>query len=170
MTVLEIINEPGFQRIAAILRVPFWSLSWKREHPDVPFWTLWRNIEMSEDREDVLETLTDALMQIANATERLRYNTEDMEWLVRTLDEENWQTWIAMLLAFASAPDVLYAPSELASVTSIAESTWRKYAATGFVIGSIKKGKQWLLPKSVLVAQGLLTQEQAAQLIRQPAD
>lgn len=55
-------------------------------------------------------------------------------------------------------------PSELAAVTGEGESTWRWRAAEGVVPGAIKKGKQWLLPKTVLIVQGLLTDEQAQQL------
>jgi len=159
-----IIRHPNFVRISAIIRTPFWSSYWKHAHADVPFWTLLDNVKKPlqiGDKEEVFGALSELLRAIADATERLRYSVEDIDWLVRTLDEPNWTATIWLLLAYGSAPDTLYSPSELAVVTEIAESTWRKYASNGTVPGAVKKGKQWLLPKSVLIAQELLSPAQA---------
>lgn len=159
-----IVKHPNFVRISAIIRTPFWSSYWKRAHADVPFWALLDNVKKPlqiGNKEEVFGALSELLREIADATERLRYSVEDIDWLVRTLDESHWQPTIWLLLAYGSAPDTLYVPSELAAVTEIAESTWRKYASNGTVPGAVKKGKQWLLPKSVLIAQELLTPAQA---------
>jgi hypothetical protein len=45
-------------------------------------------------------------------------------------------------------------PAEAAALTNTAESTWRNKAAAGQVPGAIKKGKQWLIPRAWLRAQG----------------
>jgi Ser/Thr protein kinase RdoA (MazF antagonist) len=45
-------------------------------------------------------------------------------------------------------------PAEIAAATGTAESTWRNKAAAGQVPGAVKKGKQWLIPRAVLRAQG----------------
>lgn len=162
-----IIKHPNFVRISAIIRMPFWSHNWKRAHPDVPFWSLLDDVKKPlqiGNREEVFGALSGLLREIADATERLRYSIDDMDWLVRTLDKPDWTTTIWLLMAYASAPDTLYSSAELAAVTETAESTWRKYAANGAVPGAVKKGKQWLLPKSVLIAQELLTPEQAMRI------
>lgn len=52
--------------------------------------------------------------------------------------------------------DIAYVtPLEAAERTGTAESTWRNKAAAGQIPGAIKKGKQWLLPVSVLRSQGV---------------
>lgn len=164
---LGIVHHPNFVRVSAIIRTPFWSSAWRHAHPDVPFWSLLDDVKKSlqiGDRDAMFGALSTLLREIADATERLRYSEDDIDWLVRTMDEPNWSTTLWLLMAYASAPDTLYAPSELAAVTEIAESTWRKYAATGIVPGAVKKGKQWLLPKSVLIAQELLSPAQAERI------
>lgn len=163
----SILRHPNFVRVSAIIRTPFWSSYWKTAHADVPFWTLLDNVKKPlqiSDREETFGALSELLREIAGATERLRYSEEDITWLTLVFDEEHWTTTIWLLMAYSSAPDTLYAPSELALVTETAESTWRKYAATGAVPGAVKKGKQWLLPKSVLIAQELLTPAQAERI------
>lgn len=161
---MDILNQPNFQRVAAVLRVPFWGISWRKQHADLPFMTLWGNSNSAldiADRDGTLAALVSIITAVAQADERLRTSVDDMKWLATAFDAEHWVTTIALLLAYASAPDVLFTPSELAAVTASAESTWRRYAAEGIVIGSIKKGKQWLLPQSILLSQQLLTKEQA---------
>lgn len=46
-------------------------------------------------------------------------------------------------------------PQEVAEATSTSDSQWRNKAAAGEIPGAVKKGKQWLLPRSVLRAQGI---------------
>lgn len=46
-------------------------------------------------------------------------------------------------------------PAEVAAATDTAESGWRNKAAAGEIPGAVKKGKQWLLLRSVLRAQGV---------------
>jgi hypothetical protein len=41
-------------------------------------------------------------------------------------------------------------PYEIAMGTDTAESTWRNKAARGELRGAIKKGKQWLIPRSAI--------------------
>ena len=44
--------------------------------------------------------------------------------------------------------ELFITPAEAAALTNTAESTWRNRAAAGQVPGAVKKGKQWLLPRS----------------------
>lgn len=46
-------------------------------------------------------------------------------------------------------------PQEVAEATDTSDSQWRNKAAAGNIPGAVKKGKQWLLPRSVLRAQGM---------------
>jgi len=46
-------------------------------------------------------------------------------------------------------------PAEVAQITGTAESTWRNRAAAGKIPDAVKVGKQWLLPRAVLRAQGV---------------
>lgn len=41
-------------------------------------------------------------------------------------------------------------PAEVAAATGTSESQWRNKAAAGVIPGAVKKGKQWLLPRSIL--------------------
>lgn len=46
-------------------------------------------------------------------------------------------------------------PKEVAEATGTSDSQWRNKAAAGQIPGAVKKGKQWLLPRSMLRAQGV---------------
>lgn len=41
-------------------------------------------------------------------------------------------------------------PDEIAGMTGMAASTWRNKAARGEITGAVKKGKQWLIPRSAV--------------------
>lgn len=56
---------------------------------------------------------------------------------------------------FVMNRDVL-TPAEVAELTSTAESGWRNKCAAGAFPGAFKKGKQWLIPRSVLVDRGII--------------
>lgn len=58
-------------------------------------------------------------------------------------------------LAYYTAFDATeLTPAQVAEITRTNESTWRNKAAAGDVPGAHKEGKQWLLPRAVLRAQG----------------
>lgn len=51
---------------------------------------------------------------------------------------------------FVFAPDALLTPAEAEERTNWAASSWRNWAAAGRLPGAFKKGKQWLIPLSVV--------------------
>jgi hypothetical protein len=105
----------------------------------------------------VIATFTKLLTSISSADRHLSYTTDDLDWLVHLMDQDpqEYRPVLKMLQAWFSAPDTLLTPAEVAEITVTAESTWRNKAARGEIPGAIKKGKQWLLPASVLRAQGV---------------
>ncbi len=54
-----------------------------------------------------------------------------------------------------NAADNWMTPAEVAEAIGTSESNWRNKAAAGLIPGAVKKGKQWLLPRSVLRARGV---------------
>ena len=44
----------------------------------------------------------------------------------------------------------MYTPAEIAEFTDTSEAQWRNKAAAGLLPGAIKKGKQWLIPRSAI--------------------
>lgn len=151
MNYSDILSNPHFRRLAAVLRVPYRSQSWRRQHQDVPFWSLTRSLAMNSDAPaNFLQVIADVLHRIVAADPTLAYDTSDLDWLVSMLDTQHGPTVAAMLLAYASSVDEYLTPVEAADRFGGAESTWRNKAAQGAIPGAVKKGKQWLLPLSVL--------------------
>jgi hypothetical protein len=170
MRFTEITRDPRFANLTAMLRVPFGSWGWKQEHPEVPFWTLWKRfdkqvpVEPPWNRDEALSALLDLLSSVARADEGLSYREEDLDWLVGAASGERALVVLNLLKAYATAPDETYTPAELALATGTAESSWRNKAAAGAIPGAVKRGKQWLLPRSVLLAQGAIKPEQVERL------
>lgn len=75
------------------------------------------------------------------------FTTGNIAWLTERLQDERPDAFVALFLAYATAPDEFLTPAEIAKQTGTAESGWRNKAAAGQLPGSIKKGKQWLIPK-----------------------
>lgn len=158
----EILKNPHFNNLAAIIRVPFRSERWREKYPAVLFWTLIERVSdltptggPTWDTAALIGAFTDLLVAIVSADENLFYTEADITWLVETLDGEHAKTTIMLLQAWYSAPDEMLTPAEVAEATNTAESTWRNKAAAGDIPGAFKKGKQWLLPRSVLRGQGV---------------
>lgn len=153
----EVLQDPHFNNLAAIIRWPFRSQMWKQKHDKVEFWTRIKALDKANadpfDSRRWLLTLTDLLVAITDADPRLRYTTVDLDWMVAQMDGPHAATVASMFMAWFSAPDEMLTPAEIAKATDTAESTWRNKAATGHVPGSFKKGKQWLLPRSVVCSQ-----------------
>lgn len=127
-----IIREPGFVRVAALIRVPFTSMAWRQAHPEVPFWTLLRAFDHATkqddtrrgiDREAALASFVDLMLPIASADDRLRYSVDDVNWFVSVLESPDAATTLAMLKAYASAPSVRSPLTEGANATQEGEST-----------------------------------------------
>lgn len=162
----DTLANPHFCNLAAIIRWPFQSLAWKRKNPEVQFWSLIGALDDASklpfDKERWLMALADLLVAIAKADSWLSYTTDDLEWIVGQMDGPYPATVASMFMAWFSAPDEMLTPAEIAEATGIAESNWRNKAAAGLVPGASKKGKQWLLPCSVVCSQ--LSPEKAVAL------
>ena len=159
----DVIKNPHFVALAAILRVPFSSLHWRRKHPQVPFWTLNENlskaihVDTPLNRDQVVKAISEILVSVTEADPTLCYTPEDLDWLFSWLDQDDTvaKAVFSLLMAYYSAEAEFLTPAEAAERTGTAESTWRNKAAAGKIPGAIKKGKQWLLPVSVLRSQGV---------------
>ena len=158
----DILKNEHFNNLAAIIRVPFLSEQWRKEHSEVPFWSLLDELNevkteehFATNRAEFVNRFCAFLVTLITADERLSYSEEDLAWFVETMDSEHALPIISLLFAWFSAPDTLLTPAEVAASTDTAESGWRNKAAAGLIPGAVKKGKQWLLPRSVLRGQGL---------------
>lgn len=167
MKFTTIITDPHFNNLAAIIRWPFRSHDWKKRHTaEVPFWLLIEALDKANaqpfNKERWLVALSELLVAITKADPWLSYTTEDLEWMVEQLDGPYGATVASMFMASFSAPDEMLTPAEIAEATGTAESSWRNKAAAHQIPGATKKGKQWLLPRSVVMSQ--LSPEQAEAL------
>lgn len=162
----EILQNPHFLNLALVIRAGF-GLGWRRQHADVPFWTLLNSVAalvfvdaVPLDRTKTLSALVDLLVAMTSADARLGYDREDIEWLVSVLDDrELAQPVLGLLLAYGSAAPDLLTPAEVAGLAGGGESTWRARAASGEFPGAVKKGKTWLIPRESLLARGILVRE-----------
>lgn len=158
MNYSDILDNEHFLSLAALVRSTFRSPNWRHQHPDVPFWTLWRNLDNVTpvngppwNRNQVLTAFTALLTALVEADPRLSYTTDDIAWLVSVLDDAELQkVTISLWMAYATAPADLLTPAEAANATDTSESYWRNRAAAGEIPGAYKKGKQWLLPRAAV--------------------
>lgn len=169
---IDVVHDVHFVRLAAILRFPFKHYYPSRHGPWVDRVREFETGIRLGDRTKILAAIAAITPELSTISPRLQFHSDDITWLVGVMDRntEWWTTVLSMLLAVASATDKYYSPAELAQVTSTAESTWRLYAADGTVPGAVKKGKQWLLCRSVILACNLATTEQLAGLDGQTDD
>lgn len=79
----------------------------------------------------------------------------EVEFEARDRGRENSEEIADMAVLIAGwAPVADYlTPAEAAQATGTSESHWRNKAAAGKVPGAIKKGKQWLLPRSFVTGR-----------------
>lgn len=159
MTFSDIVNNEYFARLCVPIRVALQSPQWRHRHPEIPFWTLYDRFtklgqgytQFPEYQADYINALRALLDAIGKATPRLAYHADDIDGYLRLMDEQGRHV-VAMFAAYASAADSFVTPVEAAEFTGTVESLWRNRAAAGDIPGAMKKGKQWLLPKSVLSA------------------
>ena len=160
----NILHNEHFNNFAAIIRAAYHSKQWQAR-TGVPVWTLVRNFDQATapdlgkqmDKADVLDAFTALVTALAAADGRLVYSQDDMDWFISVLDSPSPLVPLNMLKAWFSAYDQMLTPAEVAEQTGTAESTWRNKAAAGEFPGAQKKGKQWLLPVSVLRSRGLIS-------------
>lgn len=165
MKYTDVLRNEHFNNLASIIRVPFRSMAWKRQHADVPFWMLVGEFAdavkpsksaLPLDRQRTIKAITNLLITITQADDRLSYTPEDIDWFVSVLDmpDSEARAVLNLFSAWFSAADTYVTPTEVATATNTAESGWRNKAAAGEIPGAIKKGKQWLLPVAWLRSRG----------------
>jgi hypothetical protein len=165
----EVLHNPHFNNLAAIIRVPNLSQEWREiHHPDVPFHILVNKFaRLTKPRDttkatklnksEIVKAFTDLIVALTTADPRLSYTAQDLGWFIRIFDlpASDALAILNLFQAWYTAPDALVTPAEIAAQTGMNESTWRNKAANGEIAGAVKKGKQWLLPVSVLRSQGI---------------
>jgi Helix-turn-helix domain len=159
----DILRNPHFSQFTALLSVPYGSMHWRQRHPEVPFWTRVKTItKLMHDggiahknlRNQFINEFTTLIVELVSADPKLFYRTEDMDWFVQTLSGEYATLTMSMLFAAASSRQTYLTPAQIAEITGTSESNWRNKAAAGEIIGAVKAGKQWLVPKMSLQAYG----------------
>jgi hypothetical protein len=156
----EILRNPHLNNLAAIIRVPFRSEQWRKHHVEVPFWTLLNELNQvrtekafASNRQEFVKRFCAFLVTLTQADPRLFYTDDDLQWFIEVMDSDHALVIISLLFAWFSAPDTMLTPAEAAEISDVAESTWRNKAAAGEIPGAFKKGKQWLLPQSVICSR-----------------
>lgn len=162
---LGIVQNEHFRSIAAILHIPLSSQRWRSEHPQVPFLTLWDALadtvalERPYQAQDTLTALVALQVAVAEADPHLALPEAAMVWLIERLEGSDGKLIVALLTAYASATWEYATPAEVAAATGTDDSWWRQQAIAGTIPGAFKKGKQWLLPTSVLRLRGIAVGE-----------
>lgn len=156
-TLTDILTNEHFQSIAAVIRGARYS---DAHAPIEDAYAALVKATRPYKPDEWLDKFSKLQLEIGDQFPHMRPTTEDIAWLVRVLDGDRPETTLAMLIAYASAPEERMTPAEIAAATGTAESGWRSKAAAGELPGSIKKGKQWLIPKRYAVARPNGRQEQ----------
>jgi hypothetical protein len=152
----DFLSDQHFNNLAAIVRVAATSEQWRKNHADVPFWTLQETFSdlvfLPANGQEILVAFSDLVVTLVTADQRLFYTEADMKWFVSILDLDvaPRTAVLSLFCAWMVSPTVYLTPAEAASKYKLAESTWRNLAASGRIPGAIKKGKQWLLPEPIV--------------------
>lgn len=155
------IQNEHFRAIAAILHIPTVFRGWRYSHPTVPFHTLNNALVKSVDPErpyqekDVLTAFVELQMAIVDADRHLVMPVDSVAWLTERILSSDGKWVMPLLLAYAGARWEYATPAEVAEVTGTNDSWWRQQAIAGTIPGTIKKGKQWLLPVDMLKLRGV---------------
>jgi hypothetical protein len=167
MQITQILNNPHFCNLVAIIRIPLHSWEWCEENPEVRFAARIYHIESlmtrvhfqdEGDKYEFTQLFIRLLKDIKLADDRLRYTKDDIQWFAEAIEQEQALVIMSMLIASAHAEDQYLTPPEIAAQTGKSESNWRNKAAAGEFPGAIKKGKVWLIPYSVLRSRGIITE------------
>jgi len=156
-TLTDILTNEHFQSIAAVIRGARYS---DAHAPIEDAYAALVKATRPYKPDEWLDKFSDLQLKIGEQFPDMRPTNEDIVGLVRGLDGERPETTMAMLFAYASAPEERMTPAEIAAATGTAESGWRNKAAAGELPGSIKKGKLWLIPKRYAAARSNGSQRQ----------
>jgi hypothetical protein len=167
LQLMQILDDPHFCNLVAIIRIPLHSRDWREENPEVRFperifriktMMTKQHFRSKGDRYEFTQLFINLLKDIMLADSRLRYTKDDIQWFVEAMEQENALVIMSMLFASAYADDQYMTPPEIAAQTGKSESNWRNKAAAGEFPGAIKRGKVWLIPVSVLRSRGIITE------------
>lgn len=158
-TFSDILRNCHFCQLAALFSVPYNSMYWRQQHPQVPFWTLHEEISKALKNIDMARTafiskFVSVLTTLVEADPKLRYSEEDMQWFTEVMQSDDAHVTMSMFFAVAASKPSFVTPAQIAAQTGTAESSWRNRAAAGEIIGAVKAGKQWLIPLNTLRAYG----------------
>lgn len=161
---IELLNHPSMQRLGTILNVAM-SREWQQAHPATTYWGAWDRLAGRKYGRggryhpsvitNVIRDIHTVFDGIIAADPRLDLATPaDFAWLEEQLSGERGTLTLSLLLVHAYTPsgDDWLTPVEAAELTKTAESGWRNKAAAGEIPGAVKKGKQWLLPRQIVLA------------------
>jgi hypothetical protein len=116
--------------------------------------------ELQAEYEQGQAILAQAHLVIGNRFQRFTANTEplispDAPTIQASAGHIATSEAVREVTLVANTADNWMTPAEVAEATGTSDSQWRNKAAAGDIPGAVKKGKQWLLPRSVLRAQGV---------------
>jgi len=160
----EIFTDEHLNRLAAAVRAAN-TPEWQKLHPDAKGWHAWAVAQKiihpawtESEIEQLLISLHDTLVGFTQADPNLAFYTpDDMQWLTERVQERDALALHIWLAKCALSPaDEWLTPVQVAEMTHTTESGWRNKCAAGAIPGAIKRGKQWLLPKSILGYMGIL--------------
>lgn len=102
-----ILENPHFNNLASILRKPFWSSEWKREHPSMAFWQLLESLNKAKmvRVSEFTTVFCNLLIALTEADQKLSYTVDDLTWFVEVMDSKYALTIASLLLAWVSAPE-----------------------------------------------------------------
>ena len=165
MSFTDILHDPHFCNLVAIIRFPLHSREWRVAHHVVRFslrmaslelLMTWQHFENAQGRNEFARLFKRLLEDIQQADPRLRSSEGDMQWLLGVMDQEDALIPMSMLWASAYAQDRYLTPAEIAAQTGTSQSNWRNKAAAGHFPGAIKRGKVWLIPSAILRSRGII--------------
>lgn len=171
MDLTDVVQNPHFQYLVAILRLPLCFVDWRRRHLSSEIEAFLAQAiphlnppdSIQQDPVSAPSILpTQALIEaIVKADPRLIYRREDIVWLAQLVEQYPHFTGIilGMLFAAASTMPEMMTTVQLAELRQEPEITWRKRAQIGEIPGAYKAGNRWLLPCSTLQIQGILFDE-----------
>lgn len=104
-----VLNNPHFNHLTALLRVPFLSQNWRRKHPQIAFWTLEKDFRttcqlLPASKTEVVSRFVDLLHALVVADPTLHYTTADMNWLIATVERPDSKTVLSLFCACYSSP------------------------------------------------------------------
>ena len=76
----DILKNPHFNNLAAIIRIPHQSQDWREAHATIPFWKLIDELSNTPDATEFLNQLCNLLVMLTKSDERLTYSEADLAW------------------------------------------------------------------------------------------